>query len=112
MARTFPCLLLLLCTAWLGGCDAFAPETSLDLSFSTLGRASTRERTHSLFAVRQAWDFRPEGADDTERRAERRFLNRYGSFAKKLNGTDAAKEAAQLWRRIYAEHMHRFPDSD
>lgn len=109
MARTIPCLVLLLCAALLGGCDAFEPETSLDLSFSTLARATARERSHSLFEIRQAWDFRAEGTADTERRAERRFLNRYGSFAKKLNGTEAAKDAAQLWRRIYAEHTQRFP---
>lgn len=110
MARRFTCLALLLGTVLLAGCDAFVPETSLDLSFSQLKRETPSDRARSLFQVRQAWDYRPEGDDDTERKAERRFLNRYGSFAKKLNGTPSAKEAAQLWRRIYLEHTHRFPD--
>ncbi len=110
MARTFPCLVLLLAATLLGGCDAFGPETSLDLSFSQLKRETPMERSRSLFQIRQAWDYRPEGTDDTERRAERRFLNRYGFFARKLNGSGSAKDAAQLWRRIYAEHTQRFPD--
>lgn len=112
MARIVPCLVLLLCTALLGGCDGFGPDTSLDLAFADLPRATAPQRARSLFQIRQAWDFRPEGTADTERAAERRFLNRYGAFAKKLNKTESAKDAAQLWRRIYAEHTHRFPDGE
>jgi hypothetical protein len=111
MARKISCLVLLLGAALLGGCEALAPETSLDLSFSALRRETAQERSRSLFHIRQAWDFRPEGTDDTERRAERRFLNRYGIFARKLNGTGSARDAGLLWRRIFAEHQQRFPGS-
>lgn len=111
MARKTTCLLLLLSAALLGGCDWFVPDTSLDLSFSQLRRGTPQERTRSLFRIRQAWEFRPEGADDDGRKAERRFLNRYGAFAKTLVRTESARDAAQLWRRIYTDHQHRFPDA-
>jgi hypothetical protein len=105
--------MLLLCTALLGGCDALGgPDTSLDLAFSQLGRSTPQERSRSLFQIRQAWEYRPDGTGDEVRRAERRFLNRYGAFAKTLVRTESARDAAQLWRRIYTDHTHRFPDVD
>jgi len=102
---------LLLGAALLGGCDAFAPETSLDLSFSSLGRTTPRERRHSLFLIRQAWEFRPDRSGDDELHAERRFINRYGAFAKKLKHTESASEAARVWGILIREHLRRFPDA-
>ena len=111
MARRLFCVALLLGAALLGGCDAFAPETSLDLSFSGLGRTTARERQRSLFIIRQAWEFRPDRTGDTELLAERRFINRYGAFAKKLKHTESAPEAARVWGVLIREHQHRFPDA-
>ena len=111
MARKYLCVLLLLWTALLGGCDWFTPESSLDLTFSSLGRATEWDRRRSLFMIRQAWAYRPEGTDTTELTAERRFINRYGSFARKLKSTESARDAAQLWGQITSEHVRRFPDA-
>ncbi len=111
MVRLICSVSLLAFALLLSGCGEPVTHTSLDLSISKLPRATARERQNSLGRIRLAWDFRSDATDDLQRKAERMFVNRYATYARKMKGTETAVEASRLWVRIVREHERRFPGS-
>jgi hypothetical protein len=107
--RAWLILLCVLAVALLDGCGGTEEGSGLDLNFSSLPRATARERHVSLQRIRLAWELRPDTRGDGPMRAEVLFINRYAAFAKRTKGTESAAEAARLWRQIARDHERRYP---
>lgn len=109
MLRQFGLLLLLSLALGLTGCAPMLERSSLDRPLSQLPYATPEERASTLYRVEAAWDLRPEVVSVEGRRHELRFINRYGALARKFAGTESARSAANLWRKITREHERRYP---
>ena len=109
MRRQFGLLLLLSLTLGLTGCAPMLERSSLDRPLSQLPYSTPAERASTLYRIEAAWDLRPEKVSKEGERHERRFINRYGALARKFTGTEAARPAANLWRKLTREHEQRYP---
>lgn len=109
MLRQFGPLILLSLALGLTGCAPMQERSSLDRPLSQLPFSTPKERASTLYRVEAAWDLRPDEVSKEGERHERRFINRYGALARKFTGTEAARPAANLWRKMTREHEQRYP---
>lgn len=105
-------VLLIILTLFTGLCGCAPPgeRSTLDLPMSGFPRSTPAERNSALTRARAAWDLRPRETSEHDRKAEKMFMNRFASLARKMAGTESAKPAGQLWRKFLDDHLRRYPD--